>query len=384
MKVLHVYKDFDPPVHGGMERHIALMCRFQRQWGEVEALTCSRSRVTRVMDRDGTRVTEVGEWGRFQSAPVSPLFPYYMRRMRADIVVVHVPNPTAEIGYLLTRPRGRLVVRYHSDVVRQASAMKVYGPVLVNFLSKADIIVPTSEPYVVSSATLQAVRRRCSESRWEQLIRVVPLGILPEEFARPDEARIAALRGQYGAASGGRYVLFSGMHRYYKGLEYLVRAAKHIAYPVVIAGDGPERPRMQELARDLGVSIAFPGALSHEDLVAHVHGCAVFAFPSVERSEAFGLSMLEAHACGKPVVATRLGTGVEFVNVHGTTGWNVPPRDPDALAEAINALMGDEPLRNSMGVAARERVERDFRAQDVARKEWSLYEEVLACPRTGM
>ena len=140
MKILHVYKDFDPPVRGGMERHMALMCRFQREWAEVEALTCSRGVRTRVVERDGTRVTEVGEWGRFQRAPVSPLFPWHLRRAEADVVVVHVPNPTAELGWLLARPRGRLVVRYQSDVVRQRAAMRLYGPLQMTFLGQADLI----------------------------------------------------------------------------------------------------------------------------------------------------------------------------------------------------------------------------------------------------
>jgi rhamnosyl/mannosyltransferase len=375
VKILHVYKDFYPPINGGMERHISLMCRFQRQWADVEALVCGRRLLTRVVERDGIRVTEVGEWGRFQSAPISPGFPWRLRRASADIVVIHTPNPTAEISYLLTRPHGRLVVRYHSDVVRQASAMKAYGPVLVKFLLEADIIIPTSEQYAHTSPTLRSVLDRCSEKRRDRLIRVVPLGILPEEFTPPDSAVVERLRRSY----GGHYVLFSGMHRYYKGLEYLVRAAGRIRVPVVMAGDGPERERMMALARELGVSITFPGALSHADLVAHLYGCDVFAFPSVERSEAFGLSMLEAHACGKPVVATRLGTGVEFVNLDGETGLNAPPRDSEALADAINALL-DEPERaRAMGEFARKRVERDFRAERVARAEFELYQEVLEC-----
>ena len=78
------------------------MCRFQRQWADVKALTCSRSLWTRHVERDDTKVIEVGEWGRFQSAPFSPLFPLYMRRIKADVVVVHVPNPTAELGFRVT------------------------------------------------------------------------------------------------------------------------------------------------------------------------------------------------------------------------------------------------------------------------------------------
>ncbi len=366
MKIVHVYKDYCPPILGGMERHIALMCQFQRQWAEVEALVCSRSLFSRAVWREGIRVTEVGEWGRFQSAPVSPLFPWRLRRLDADVVVVHVPNPTAELGWLLARPRGCLIVRYHSDVVRQAAAMRVYRPFLMHFLRQAAMILPTSEPYLATSPLLQELRERC---------RVVPLGIQMEEFQDPDEARIARLQAAYGPD----FVLFSGMHRYYKGLPYLVHAAKEIRARVVIAGDGPERPACRALARDLGVDAVFPGRLSHEDLVAHLHACAVFAFPSVARSEAFGISIMEAHACGKPVVATRLGTGVEYINRDGETGLNVPPRDPAALAEAINTLLSDPERRTRMGAFARARIEKEFRAETVARREFELYQEALAC-----
>ena len=364
MKIVHIYKDFDPPIHGGMEHHMALMCWFQRQWAEVEALTCSRSWRTHVTDREGTRVTEVGEWGRFQSAPLSPMFVPHVARLRADIAVVHVPNPTAEIAWLLARPQAKLVVRYQSDIVRQASAKRVYAPVQRRFLERANLILVASQQYLDTSETLRDFRAKCA---------VVPLGIMPEEFVRPSNEAVDAVRQRYGDG----FVLFSGRHRYYKGIEYLVRAAKLIAAPVVIAGDGPERARCMALARELGATIAFPGELTHEELVAHLHACDVFAFPSVARSEAYGISMLEAHVAGKPVVATTLGTGVEFVNVHGVTGLNVPPRDPEALAVAINRLVGDPSLREQMGAAAKARIETELNAETIARREYESYLTLL-------
>ncbi|MBI1319491.1 MAG: glycosyltransferase [Candidatus Hydrogenedens sp.] len=364
MRILHVYKDFDPPIHGGVEKHIALMCRYQRQWADVRALVCSRSRRTAWAERDGTQVLEVGEWGRVQSAPLSPAFPWHMRAQEADVVVVHVPNPTAELGWLLARPKGRLVVRYHSDVVRQASAMRFYGPLQMQFLRRAGIILPTSQPYVETSPVLCQLREKCA---------VVPLGIEPQAFQHPDPERVAALRREYGES----FVLFSGMHRYYKGLPYLVQAAPRIRARVVAAGDGPERAEAMRLAASIGADIAFPGRLSHEDLVAHLHACSVFAFPSIARSEAFGISIMEAHAAGKPVVATRLGTGVEFINEHGSTGLNVPPRDSAALAEAVNTLLGDSARREAMGRYARARIERDFTAEAVARREFELYGQAV-------
>jgi len=325
---------------------------------------CSRSRETRVVEHDGTRVTEAGEWGRFQSAPFAPSFPLHLRRLARDVTVIHSPNPTAELAWLMARPRGKLVVRYQSDVVRQAAAMKVYRPFLMALLRRADMVLPTSSQYLDSSPVLRELRPKC---------RIVPLGILSEEFQRPDPARVAALREQYGP-----FVFFSGRHRYYKGLRYLVEAAPEIRAKVVIAGDGPERAACLAREGELGVDIAFPGALEQGALVDYLHACSVFAFPSVERSEAFGISMLEAQACGKPVVATRLGTGVELVNRHNLTGYNVPPKDPGALAEALNALLADDERREAMGEAAQRRVAGEFSAEVVARKEFRIYEEVMA------
>jgi len=347
-----------------MERHIALLCHYQKQWCEVEALVCSRGLLSRRLEHDGVRVTAVGEWGRFQSAPLSPLFPWHMRRCGADVMVVHSPNPTAELGWLAARPRGALIVRYQSDVVRQARAMRFYAPFLMRFLDKAAMILPTSRQYLDSSPVLRHFAEKC---------RIVPLGIVPEAYAAPDERLVERLRDAYGVP----YVFFCGVHRYYKGLPWLVRAARDIRARVVIAGDGPERPALLALAKELGVDIEFPGRLTHEELVAHLYGCAVVAFPSCERSEAFGLSILEAHACGRPVVATRLGTGVEFVNEDGRTGLNVPPKDAGALADAINRLLEDADAREAMGAYARERVKAVFDAETLARTEFELYEQVL-------
>jgi len=248
--------------------------------------------------------------------------------------------------------------------VRQAAAMRFYRPFLVHFLRKAAMILPTSQQYMASSPVLRQLEDKC---------RVVPLGIVADDYVAPATETIDALHKKY----GGPFVFFCGVHRYYKGLPWLIHAATRIQAPVVIAGDGPERASIMALAGKLGVDIVFPGALSHESLTAHLHACSVFVFPSVERSEAFGLSILEAHACGKPVVATKLATGVEYANEDGRTGLNVPPRNAGALADAVNRLLDDAALRQTMGAYAQERVRTQFSAATVARQEFELYEEAL-------
>jgi glycosyltransferase involved in cell wall biosynthesis len=94
--------------------------------------------------------------------------------------------------------------------------------------------------------------------------------------------------------------------------------------------------------------------------VSAIHHCDVFCLPSVEQTEAFGIASAEAMAWAKPTVVCELGNGVNYLNRHGTTGLAVPPRDPAALADALDSLVADAGLRARMGTAAREWVRGEF------------------------
>ncbi len=369
MKVVHIYKDYCPPIYGGMEIHLANMCRRLDAFADVEALVCSRRLRSRVREVDGVVVTEVGEWGRFQSAPISPTFPLWLRRKKADILHFHLPNPTAVISYLIARPKAKVVVTYQSDIVRQAVALKVYKPFLDAFLKRAEVVFVSSPNYLEISPFLKAVAEKC-------IIR--PLGIDPEDYRLPadDEAGIEALRDRY----GGRFILFVGVLRYYKGLRYLVDAMPEIPCPLVIVGDGPERPTLERLVRERSLEerVFFAGRVSEKEKLRHLHACSVFVYPASERSEAFGIAMLEALACGKPAVSTRLGTGVEYVNLDGVTGLTVPPKDPSALAGAVCKLLEDSTLREKLGAAAKKRAVGEFSLDRTVECTLEVYRNLLS------
>jgi rhamnosyl/mannosyltransferase len=112
------------------------------------------------------------------------------------------------------------------------------------------------------------------------------------------------------------------------------------------------------------------------DLRPYYHAADVFAFPSVARSEAFGIVQMEAMACGLPVVNTSLDTGVPFVSPHGVSGLTVPPADPDALADALRRLLDDDALRARLGAGGRARVAGELSAAAMARRTLDLYREV--------
>ena len=97
-------------------------------------------------------------------------------------------------------------------------------------------------------------------------------------------------------------------------------------------------------------------------------------------SEGFGLPVVEAMACGKPVVNTNLDSGVPTVSLDGMTGLTVPPHDPHALAKAINTLLDDAKLSEAYGRAARSRVELEFNQEVMSERMVKLYSEVLSVP----
>jgi len=126
--------------------------------------------------------------------------------------------------------------------------------------------------------------------------------------------------------------------------------------------------------------VHLPGRLSDEDVTAHLHACDVFVLPSHRRSEAFGIAQIEAMACGKPVVSTRLDTGVPYVNRHEETGLIVEPANATALADGLGRLLRDPALRLRLGEAARRRARAEFSVERMIERVGRIYETVLARP----
>jgi glycosyltransferase involved in cell wall biosynthesis len=170
----------------------------------------------------------------------------------------------------------------------------------------------------------------------------------------------AELRRRFNGIDGPVVGYVGGLHRY-KGLFELATAIERCERDVtaVIAGDGPARERL-EIA--LGDSAVFLGAVPYEAVPAVYHGSDIVALPS--HTEGLPRVILEAYAAETPVVATSVG-GVPEVVEDGETGLLCPPRAPDRLADAIDALAGDPDERARMGRRGREVVESDYSWADL-------------------
>lgn len=366
MRVLHVYKDYYP-VLGGIENHIKMLAEAQAAQGlDVTVLVTNPGRKTVIEEMNGVKVIKAGRLAAISSTPVSPGLFSWMRRLKVSIVHLHFPHPPGEVANLLFRPGQRTVITYHSDIVRQRWLLRFYRPFLWRVLASADRIIATSPQYIRSSPYLRRISDKCV---------VIPLGIDAERFESADPASVEAIRKRYGSP----LLLFVGLLRYYKGLEYLLEAMREIEACLLIIGSGPMERQWRNLAERLGLGekVAFLGEVPDENLPACYHACEVFILPASARSEAFGLVQLEAMAAGKPVVCTEIGTGTTYINLHGETGLVVPPRDPKALGQAINELLAEEDLRRRMGEKGRKRVRENFSKEVMVESILGLYQELL-------
>ncbi len=163
-----------------------------------------------------------------------------------------------------------------------------------------------------------------------------------------------------------------------KGVAYAVEAFRRVApdYPdayLLIAGEGPLRPALEQQAAPLGERVRFLGW--RHDIPAFLAGLNVLLVPSLW--EGFGLIMLEAMAQQVAIIGSAVSAIPEVV-ADGETGLLVPPRDPDALAGALARLLADAPLRQHMGLLGRDRLEARFSAERMVSETTALYAELLA------
>jgi glycosyltransferase involved in cell wall biosynthesis len=369
MRVLHVYKSYYPDSVGGIEQVIAQLGMGLGALGhENRVFTLSADPEPAVLQRPEGQVHRSRLTAEVASNPVSfSALPEFRRQMRwADVVHYQFPWPFADLLHLLWSGGKPSVVTYQSDVVRQKFLLRAYAPLMNHFLRSAGAVVATSPQYRDSSPVL---------SRLAPRVRVIPNGIDESTYPQPTRERMA----HWQAKVGEGFFLFVGVLRYYKGLETLLQSAQGLRGRIVIAGAGPEAGLLQQHAAAQKLdNVIFLGSVGDEDKMCLLQLARAFVFPSDLRSEAFGMSLVEAAMCARPMVSCEIGTGTSYVNVDGLTGRTVAPRDPRALREAMHMLL-DQPYRAlEMGAAARLRFEKLFTAQAMARAYDGAYRDVMA------
>ena len=368
IKVLHFFKTYYPDSMGGIEQVIFQIAEGTRAQGiDSEVLYLSDRGAAR-NERVANHLTHRSKLDLHLASTgfsLSALKDFAELARQADVVHYHFPWPYMDLVHFLARLNKPTVVSYHSDIVKQKWLLKLYQPLMHRFFSSVDRVVASSPNYAAHSPVL---------TRFHDKVSIIPYGLDRATYPQASVSKLAYWRERLGE----RFFLFVGALRYYKGLDYLLQAAKINGLPVVIMGGGFLEGELKQQAADLGLgNVHFLGGLADEDKAALLELCYGFVFPSHLRSESFGISLLEAAMFGKPLISCEMGSGTTFINLADQTGLVVPPRDAPALAHAMQRLWDDPTMAQTMGAKALERYEAVFTAPAMAAAYADLYRSLL-------
>jgi glycosyltransferase involved in cell wall biosynthesis len=354
-----------PPEVGGLESHAFYLCRELARLGDRVTMVTSRSvagsPAREVMD--GVRVLR--HWLPGKHAPgwiahTLGTLPTVLREAReADVLHAHT-FASAVPGMVARRRHGKpLVVTLHTSHFLRLARRRSWRPLLRRIIAAADWLLAASEE-----------------------IRDVALDLYPHPRAEAltNGVDTALFRPVPPAFPPGRLRVIVPRRLFAKnGVEYFVRAlpllrSRHDVEALVV-GDGPERPRLEALARDLAVddALRFLGARPNVEMPGLLASASVAVFPSL--MEATSVAALEAMSCGVPVAASAVGGLPEIVDE--SVGTLFRPADPAHLAERVAALLDRSDLAQ-IGARARARVVDRWSVARLARRHREIYRELLA------
>jgi len=347
----------------------------------------------------GNRVTVFTVWSRGGLA-IDQSLPFTVRRMRPllyygnagfvpqllwelrnfDIVHLHYPFfGGAEMLYVRDLVKHlNIILHYHMDVVGEGMLKRLFAfhtaRVLPGILDHANKIIVTSMNYLLTSQI-----KDYYDAHRDKFV-AIPLGVNPQVF-KPGIKNKDLLDKHH--LHNKKVVLFVGAldrAHYFKGVNYLIKAFQLIAsndeYRLLIVGGGPMKTGYESLVTNYGLErkVVFAGEVSDDWLPIYYNVGDVFALPSVDRSEAFGLTILEAMATGLPVIASDL-PGLRSVVHKDVTGLLFKPRQITVLAKYMRHLLENPQIGNRYGEQGRLQVLEHYTWEVVGKAVNSLYRE---------
>jgi glycosyltransferase involved in cell wall biosynthesis len=381
VRILQVAPYYAPHA-GGVESHVRSIAReFARQGHEATVLTSRYSDRLPARERlEGVEVRRLPTLGTWFNTPVVRGIGPALGALRPDVVHLHFPPPLTSYSaaHALDRYPGLpRCLTYHCDLFLAtpvgAAMTALYNRLLLpGTLDRVDRVVVHTESYALTSRPLRG-----------RPVEIIPSSVELDRF-RP-EVDGDAVRRQLGL-EGRRVVGFTGRLVPHKGVDDLLRALVRLPDDValLVVGRGPDLGALDALARHLGVAerVRFCPRVSDAELPSYFRAADLFAFPSTNRLEGFGLAVAEALASGLPVVVADI-PGVREVIEPGVEGLLAEPLLEGELSDRIRELLDDPERRQKMGAAARARAEARYGVETVTAALIAMYRRLRAAGSSG-
>lgn len=370
MKILQTPARFYPYV-GGVENYVYYLSKELIKSGHEVKIICANEPKYTIEEINNIRQKRLGFIGKIANTNITPSLPFRILNEDFDVLHTHLPTPwSADWSALISAAKKKpLVLTYHNDIVGKGLARhiaKVYNLTALRFLlKKAKKIIVSRSNYIESSPYLK---------KYKEKIDVVPAGVDIEKFSP-------------GGTEVNNSIFFLSLldkfHRY-KGLDDLLNAMVLIkkeipAVKLKIGGAGELLEYYKNKTNYLGLhkNVDFLGQVPDEKITEHYRNCSLFVLPSISSSqEGFGMVLLEAMACCKPVVSTNIVGVAEDIRKYGT-GMVVEPGDTKALADAAVRILSDEKEAKIMGKRGRRLVEEKYTWKHVCKAMEEIYLDVV-------
>ena len=348
---------FYPPWRGGAETYVKNLAEnLVKRGHEVKIVVAHQPLNPGEFVQDGVQVKRLKSIGMFYGVPIVPGLLPYLLSVDMDLVHANFPNPFNTIMGAIASNIKKVpaVLTWHNDL---PSVTKIAGSIVrihdglaaPAYLKHYDSIITTSNTYQKKSIILQKFK-----SRTRTIFNGVDCKRFnPNVFSEDIKSDLEI--------KDSKVILFvaalTKWHRY-KGLDILIesfRLIRDIDIKLLIVGGGDLKSEYEALAKNLEVEdkVLFVGEVSDEFLPKYYSVADMLVLPSKDRSEGFGLTILEANASGKPVIGSNIG-GIPGILIDNDNGILIPPNNPALLADAISRLSKDDKLRERMGERGRQ------------------------------
>ncbi|MDE6886058.1 MAG: glycosyltransferase [Helicobacteraceae bacterium] len=328
MRILQLGK-FYPPDIGGIESVMEDITVSLNKKGIICDVLCSNSKLEYKQDLiNGAKIMRCASFGRLASTSIAPQMIFKLIKIIKDyeIIHIHLPDPMANLALLLSNYKNKkIILHWHSDIIKQKNLLKLYLPLQNKLLNIADKIIVTSTKYIEESSFLPKYKNKCV---------AIPIGFNQDAFFNSKEVANNIFPKD-------KKIIFSlGRFAKNKGFEYLIQSAKYLSdeYMIVIGGGGNEALKKEYLSliktNNLKQKVRLSGQMERSLLKNYYANCHIFALPSIQ--ESYGIVLIEAMSFKKPIICTKLKpSGVDFINQNEFSGIVVEPKNPKALAQAV-------------------------------------------------
>ena len=335
LKITHIFKTYFPETNGGLEEAIRQYAVHAEKNGFNVEVVAVGSKTYTITTPDGIKTKFYKKSIDFISNPFSIQFALLFKKIcnNTDILHFHFPWPTAELLSLFHNIKKPALVTFHCDIHKFKPLKRLYLPFIRQYLKKIDKIC-------ISSLNLFNTTKYLHEFR--DKIKEIPYWINENRFSNlpaPDQKIIGFTK------KIKNYALFTGVLRWYKGLDILLDASKKVDGDIIIVGKGTLYNRLKLRIKNENLSnVHLTGFQPDNNLKFLIKNSRFIILPSITPAEAFGQILLEGLYFSKPLISTELGTGTSIVNKHNYTGLVVQSGCSSSLSKAMNRIFKEQKL----------------------------------------